>query len=383
MAVEKIETLLPIRVLHEYSRRYPGIWQGLERVKNHKGELGTPEFDWPDWCWAPLNIASIIMRERMGVNNGSFTFSLENMGRMCDVDAVNTLSAWRVSQGIYRFESELAQSLIGTTIDRELPSEVFFRLPEWCVYVEIPRDIVLKFDCWDISGFWAILDYNPVNKHSELRLLLVSDHATAAPYPSSEGGYWLLPINLHLAPGLSLVNALKRSFEDIKGSIEDSKNAKGSTEFSDMAAFLVDNSLADEASLSLVAKRAQPFLSLLLYLCANDPDVTGGLPEKATPTKTKKGPRWFPAQKPVVREVGVRVVKWMREARAQAPVASGDGQSGRSVVPHMRKAHWHGYWTGPRKDPEARNFELKWIPPTMVGFKEGETVGAPTVKIVD
>jgi imidazolonepropionase-like amidohydrolase len=123
-------------------------------------------------------------------------------------------------------------------------------------------------------------------------------------------------------------------------------------------------------------------LNLVLYLCAQEPDVEGGLPERPVATKTKKGQRWFPAQKPVVREVGVRTVKWIREARSQVASGSDIEASGRTVAPHMRKAHWHGYWTGPRKDPGARNFSLKWLPPTPVGLREGQAV-APTVRVVE
>jgi hypothetical protein len=37
------------------------------------------------------------------------------------------------------------------------------------------------------------------------------------------------------------------------------------------------------------------------------------------------------------------------------------------VRSHIRRAHWHGYWTGPKKEPEKRKFKLLWLHPILVG----------------
>lgn len=51
---------------------------------------------------------------------------------------------------------------------------------------------------------------------------------------------------------------------------------------------------------------------------------------------------------------------------------------GGTVRPHMRRAHWHHYWIGPRDGD--RKLVLKWIPPTMVGV--GKEIKSPTVHLV-
>ena len=33
-------------------------------------------------------------------------------------------------------------------------------------------------------------------------------------------------------------------------------------------------------------------------------------------------------------------------------------RDGRKVSPHLRRAHWHGFWTGSKADP---NFKYKWL----------------------
>ncbi|MGC6378155.1 hypothetical protein ACNO7L_10190 [Bisgaard Taxon 45] len=49
--------------------------------------------------------------------------------------------------------------------------------------------------------------------------------------------------------------------------------------------------------------------------------------------------------------------------------------------PHIRRAHWHGYWTGKRDEPENRKFDLKWLPPFAVGLKDGAEIPAVVHKI--
>lgn len=36
------------------------------------------------------------------------------------------------------------------------------------------------------------------------------------------------------------------------------------------------------------------------------------------------------------------------------------------IKPHMRKAHWHHFWTGSKEDPDNRQLVVRWVPPTFV-----------------
>lgn len=48
----------------------------------------------------------------------------------------------------------------------------------------------------------------------------------------------------------------------------------------------------------------------------------------------------------------------------------GADEAGRSVTPHLRRPHWHSYWTGPRTHPENRQLVLRYIAPVLVGVKD-------------
>ena len=48
--------------------------------------------------------------------------------------------------------------------------------------------------------------------------------------------------------------------------------------------------------------------------------------------------------------------------------------------PHVRRAHWHSYWTGPQAQLEWRKVILKWLSPILVNVEDvGDLV--PTLHI--
>lgn len=126
-------------------------------------------------------------------------------------------------------------------------------------------------------------------------------------------------------------------------------------------------------------------VSLVLYLCSSGPDLKSAeqRPARPQPVKTKKGRRYFPPKKSSVHHTGYRVGRLILEAKKQhREERTGEGGSHASPVPHVRRAHWHLYWTGPRKQPELQKPVIKWIPPTPVGFVWEEGVDGPVIRKV-
>ena len=115
-----------------------------------------------------------------------------------------------------------------------------------------------------------------------------------------------------------------------------------------------------------------PPLSLVLYLCSEAPELrgpdgeifTGGRP---SPQKTKAGWRSFPPDKVTRVAVGGDIARQIREA-----ATTDEAQPHKGPRPHIRRAHWHGYWLGPRAGD--RRFELRWIAPMAVALKEEEKI---------
>lgn len=108
------------------------------------------------------------------------------------------------------------------------------------------------------------------------------------------------------------------------------------------------------------------------YLCADAADLTHdgqpGRPDNPTPVRTRRhGSRLFAAQGPRAWDVGVRLGAALRRAYQADQTAAEDAHA--SPRAHIRRAHWHGYWSGPRDDPHARRFDLRWMPPIPVNVE--------------
>jgi hypothetical protein len=210
-----------------------------------------------------------------------------------------------------------------------LPCELLHRLPAWCVYIELDAP-----HCRDgLHGVFAHLEYDPNDGREELRLLLDTDAA-------------LVPIPLHLGPW-DLREALARMGREAQRRAPDLAQPT-------------------PAALATHAEHLAPLLSLLLYLCSDEADYPR--PPPPTPKRTKRGPRLFPPDRPATWDVGVRLGAALRQAhraRDPEPEASGTGPRPR---PHIRRAHWHTYWKGPREG--ARTAHVQWLPPIPVNLDD-------------
>jgi hypothetical protein len=332
----------PLEVLNQYSKKYPGAWKQYDVFRNAKGELDF--IDWPDWCFVPVAASYAIVSQGHDIVPRDL---------VPDIGIIHALSAWRITKGIYRFDERIYQKIVETPLDRDIPCEHLFRLPEWCVYVETFNDPEMFY------GFWASLEYDVNEKRNELRLVI----------DTGPGGH-VFPLPIHLLPGKNLYDSLESVFE------YSSHMAMLMGENVDKAKKYHQDALKQMLQNIDVFKK---FLNLLLYLCAARPDIydesdPANFPHRAQPKKTKKGLRYFPASKPVIWETGVRTSEFLSQASSRSDNATqksiGDS---RSPSPHIRKAHWHSFWTGPRNGIESdRKLEMKWLPPLPVGFSMEE-----------
>ena len=107
------------------------------------------------------------------------------------------------------------------------------------------------------------------------------------------------------------------------------------------------------------------------YLCSKNADIVPSYkPQPNLPrnnAKRRSNATWHD----VGYHVGAQLRAYEHSRRSQANGGHG------SVRPHMRRAHWHHFWTGPR-DGE-RELVLKWLSPTMVNA--GKTESATLHKV--
>ena len=81
-----------------------------------------------------------------------------------EIGILSALSSWRPTQGIYHFDAEIYDELINTALTGDLPFEILYQLPEWCVYVETPN-------LEHYYGFFACFDYHSYDGEPEIILL--------------------------------------------------------------------------------------------------------------------------------------------------------------------------------------------------------------------
>ncbi len=87
--------------------------------------------------------------------------------------------------------------------------------------------------------------------------------------------------------------------------------------------------------------------------------------------------RWADIREPTVWDVGVTYRKALERWEIQQTQEIASGSSGRSVRPHLRRAHSHLYWTGPgRTEPRVRFL----LPIPVKGKPEEEEAAGPSVQ---
>lgn len=127
-------------------------------------------------------------------------------------------------------------------------------------------------------------------------------------------------------------------------------------------------------------------LPAILYLCADNADIQESTPKakRSEPMKQEADREQIEKQlrekvtkkkHPTEWDVGSVVVKTFNKTKQiQNSEEKRSGSSGWKQRPHMRRGHWHHFWTGKRSDPENRKLILKWVAPFFVGVGETRVV---------
>ncbi len=308
----------PLAHLNVASKLYPGAWKQVDLYRSCRG-VDLPE--WPEWCFMPIAAWYAIVCHGNKVNSLAHDLELA-----ADVARLAGIGTWRYSQGVYKVDPDLFTALANSIVAGDLPSEVFYRLPEWCVYVETPG---MSWFNVPMPGFWAHLERDANTSRTELRFLLETEKE-------------LVGIPLHIG-AWTVTEAVDRFVhEAVKNSGMTFKSS--------------------EVDIEAISAQINPLVSVILYLCSDEPEIDDSLypgvsPKHPSPKKTKNGWKLFPPDKPKIWNVGAEIGKQLRQATEC-------DESGRQVKTHLRRGHWHKYWTGPRTGDQKLLF--RWLHPLVV-----------------
>jgi hypothetical protein len=348
----------PKQLLVKCGHQWPMLWKYVDLAR---AERGGKLSRWPDWCYLST-IVGLFLTERVcpfgneQAKSHSFD-SVESFSRM-----VVPLATWRITQGIYRIDPEVAEAIWNTPINGQLPVELLFHLPEWCVYIETPGKSLSSGK--RLEGFFAHLNTASGDDDPELHLLLDD--------PAGVLHSITVPLSALTLEEACQIASIDRTNYEQKICWSNGTAAKIADER--MAA-------ADPAD---VAAGLSPLISTLLYICSQSADYrdAAGIrnaPSKPAPVQTRKGPRVFPPDNPTIWETGYRLGAALRCAVRTETARAGTNHS--SPVPHIRRAHWHSFWFGRRESAAERRLAVRWLPPIPVGLSTPEEL-IPAVRRV-
>lgn len=331
----------PKELLIKFGKKYDGLWQAMDASRGAFAKASSI----PKWSFTTQIISAGAF---LNFCDPSFNFDGTKQvppSLMTEAITSHFLYSWRATQGVYRVDPELFELLVDTDLCGSVPADVLEKMPEWCIYVESPnlqfKPASSKGEQEEAFGFFALLDPDRETGDPWLSIFILGKQA-----------YEMATIKLIAGKSLS---------DCVKGTVEIIRERNPSHPISKN----------QEKNLGALIG---PFLNILLFICSQASEIGDGVvrPILPTPKNTKRGNRFFPPNEPNVWDVGVRLGASLRTARESSENQSVN--SGSTVRPHIRRAHWHGYWHGQRNTD--RDFKLKWIPPIAVKVEDYETIPA-------
>lgn len=268
---------------------------------------------------------------------------------------VHVFGTWRNTLGIYRIDPEIfEQSRLGH-IPLDTPTSIFARLPDWCVYIEHPpvhlhthedgREAMLV-------GFWALFDTEKSEDGSGRKKFLNIVYDVTNREDTVFDSFFAIKVWIDddLTVKQSMRVGIGKGKEDMA---EDEEILKPSSK-----------DVEKDGELSMLV-----ILSLLLWLCAEEPDISNIQGEPTTPenmrlpkyTRHKKTGAFVPPSQPTVYDVGKRLGGEVRAFNKE--YGDSDGRISSRKRPHIRRGHWHGVWRGIGQD---KQFSVYWQPAIFV-----------------
>lgn len=344
--------LLPIQQLLKHKinsndKGFISLSKSLDYIHTHN--LAKEKL-FPPYCYAPLNL-----------NTGN----INDLETQEDIKFDWLLSIWRKTQGIYRFDNDLLESFNSIlTSDMDLPVDPLLNLPEWVIYCDLEdAKIVRKIDP-EVKGFLVGINAVELKRGNSsigatitIGLVSYSDKND----PLADLKYKILNFPLYQSLKQSI-----RLTQIIISSINQDTTTESLSE--------LDAKFQDTESYKML----NLIFSMLLYLTSQASDIENSsnkalVPKKPKAVKLKNSYKVFPPENASIWNVGYRIGSDLRKAQASLSQQNTTSSQHSSPRPHIRRAHWHGYWVGSKKENNQK-FILKWIPPTLINVTEDNPI---------
>jgi hypothetical protein len=311
----------------------PAMWASL------RGDLQKQGYRWPDWCYLPYDVVSSLLGREIYLETGSLPSEH-------DLPVVATpaqaLLNWQPGRVVVRFHPDVLEMLLATPLlGVPIPRQVLYRLPAWGLYLATPQ-------LGARAGVFVNLDPAVVESPSTPPPVGTADELV------------LVFVDPDRSPQI-LTMAVRLDHDTLDQALAADR---AEAPWSLPALLRGERTETDTWFGTETADAVAAVVSMVLYLCVDDPDTATR--EMPTIEPHHAGTTRVSPQDSTVIEAGWRLGAELTRARSAAS-AEHDASTGRTVTPHLRRAHWHSYWTGPRSDPAARRVILRYVAPTIVG----------------
>lgn len=308
----------------------------FDQLRKDSVELeGKPE---KGWVWAD------VMVKLVGMQMGPLAVKAmmqKDSATLGVVVCSSTLTLWRLTKGCYEFDSTLLDHLSETEVTK-IPLALLENLPEYVVYVPLNGRRLFRLQAEGV--FMGLSEFRDGRK--QLRFVV-----------------WT-------TDGELLNHTLALTSDDLKTCLDDSYVFVEQDRAVGIEGFGFDPFPKGELDPDILARsrRDMEFMvSVFLYLCSEEPDVSG-VPRQpqAGGNKAPVG-RFFAPDMVQMLQVGFKHGGKIRMWQEKLIKEGDDASSGLGMPkpPTWRKAHWHLYWTGVgRLVPRIR-----WIQPTPINMR--------------
>lgn len=342
MAKAKSRLTAPAALTADILRKFPGVFDAIDAT------LAQDRLD-----VLPTGVVSNILPQRYNL-----AVTVANKY----ADCVHALYVWNKSKHIYEFDPDIATELYNSFDSAAtLPIEVFDAMPFDGLYISVNMT-PLKFFATKSASIGAnmqpvksIVFYSDGGKQSA-SIPLIRD--TVARCMTAD------------------YNATMAQFYDDRV-IQGMRDAYPHMALSEIRSHVIESYQNEYPRRK---KSLEVCISLLLYLCSQNAEITNkdgedvpkpepeGAENTEQPQKKPKKPKKVQALR-----VGYRIGKAIRyhkqqeqdaaESKTIAPVVATGSHTKKAA--HVRRGHYHHYWTGSKKDG-TRKLILKWTAPAFV-----------------
>jgi hypothetical protein len=320
------ETTPPEQLEKTVLRAYPDLDSSVSRMLGLKDEM-----HWPDWCYLPMagsyaivtGGADIEIARRYMAHSGKDMYM-----------AMSAVIPWRLYKAIYQFDDDLTRELLNSSgSPMDAPAELIQHMPYPCVFIMHPPGID------DCAGVFCFLEWDyRYPDATELRMHYLFDDGMVVPLFHQ----W----------------TDKRALLFEKMNADNQKLARILTDLPDTPSRETDRFMQ-------CVENTFDHIQLLLYLCSEEPDIS-----RRSPVPRRRGrSSVHTASYPDKIDVGAYIGSVIRGTQMPRGTDGGTyAPTGASVRPHVRRAHWHLYWTGAGRTVP----KIKWVSAVFVKGDSGD-----------